>query len=91
MSLMNGLRLAAAGGVLAALAVFLAPVSAEADHEKKIPVRIIPRKNIPNKVTYGQAAAFTKRQRQNRKLVKKARGENRRLRRWGTAYDEEGR
>lgn len=64
------------------------PILAHGAPAKHIPVRIIPKKNIPGQVRRRQALAFTKRQRKNRKMVLKARGERRGLKRGGTAYED---
>lgn len=62
----------------------VAPASAEG-----IPIKKIPEKRIPKTGRYYQAPAFKKRARKNRKLVLKARRSGRRLRRTGSAYEDD--
>lgn len=54
-----------------------------------IPIKKIPQKRIPKTRRYYQAPAFEKRARKNRKLVLKARRSGRRLRRTGSAYQDD--
>ncbi|MDA1000339.1 MAG: hypothetical protein O2807_07465 [bacterium] len=78
-------------GTWALAAVFalglMVPALAFGAEAKSIPVPQIPRKQIPGEVHRRQAQAFTKRQKKNRQLVQKARGESTGLKRGGTAYE----
>lgn len=67
----------------------LYPRIVEAASAKRIPSKNIPRKRIPKTRRYYQAPAFGKRAKRNRRLVLKARREGRRLRRTGTAYEDD--
>ncbi len=78
--------------VLAAMLSFgigFSPQPVEAASAEGIPVKKIPRKRIPKTRRYYQAPAFKARAKKNRKLVLKARRSGRRLRRTGSAYEDD--